>query len=183
MSKLKPLLDSYYAPYKAHTRYWTGFLLLSRCALYIVFSLSGTTKSLLAILIAFMAVFAIALLTGRIYRSFLTNSVETCVYLNLVILSGLTLAEENAPIVVNIMLGIVFAVTIATIVYRFHILYIAGSGKWLRVKGKTAHLLQVLFTSLEKKKPVHIQLDQYTDPHEPVSTTTVVDLREPLLEN
>ena len=35
--KLIPLLDSYYAPYKIHTRYWTGLLLLVRCALYVVF--------------------------------------------------------------------------------------------------------------------------------------------------
>ena len=35
---IKPLLDSYYAPYKQKTRYWTGFLLLLRCALYAVFS-------------------------------------------------------------------------------------------------------------------------------------------------
>ena len=49
LNRLKPLLDSYYAPYKNHTRFWTGFLLLVRCALYIVFSLSSASKSLLAI--------------------------------------------------------------------------------------------------------------------------------------
>ena len=38
MKRMKPLLDSYYAPYKKNTYYWTGFLLLVRCALYIVFS-------------------------------------------------------------------------------------------------------------------------------------------------
>ena len=37
LMKLIPLLDSYYAPYKIHARYWTGFLLLIRCALYVVF--------------------------------------------------------------------------------------------------------------------------------------------------
>ncbi len=31
LKKLKPLLDSYYAPYKKDTRYWTGFILLIRC--------------------------------------------------------------------------------------------------------------------------------------------------------
>ena len=56
MKRIKPLLDSYYAPYKKNTRYWTGFLLLVRCVLYIVFSfnsLGGTNKSLLAIIITF----------------------------------------------------------------------------------------------------------------------------------
>ena len=35
-NRLKPLLDSYYAPYKIHARYWTGLMLLVRCALYLV---------------------------------------------------------------------------------------------------------------------------------------------------
>ena len=39
LNRLKPLLDSNYAPYNTHTRYWTGFLLLVRCVLYSVFSL------------------------------------------------------------------------------------------------------------------------------------------------
>ena len=49
LNRLKPLLDSYYAPYKNHTRYWTGFLLLVRCALYIVFSVSSASNSRLTI--------------------------------------------------------------------------------------------------------------------------------------
>ncbi len=50
INNLKPLLDSYYAPYKIHTRFWTGFFLLVRCVLYIVFLLFGEEdKSALAI--------------------------------------------------------------------------------------------------------------------------------------
>ncbi len=36
INNLKPLLDSYYAPYKSHTRYWTGLLLLIRWNLYAI---------------------------------------------------------------------------------------------------------------------------------------------------
>ena len=36
LNRLRPLLDSYYASYKIHTRYWTGFHLLVHCFLYIV---------------------------------------------------------------------------------------------------------------------------------------------------
>ena len=58
MIRMKPLLDSYYAPYEKHTRYWTGLLLLVRCALYIIFSfdsIGGTDNSLLAIITTFTA--------------------------------------------------------------------------------------------------------------------------------
>ena len=46
LNRLKPLLDSYYAPYNKHTRCWTGFLLLVRCALYIVFTLGDASRNL-----------------------------------------------------------------------------------------------------------------------------------------
>ena len=56
LNRLKPLLDSYYAPYKNHTHYWTGFLLLVRCALYIVFTFTSTDTSLLTIALIFTAI-------------------------------------------------------------------------------------------------------------------------------
>ena len=69
-SRIKPLLESYYAPYKPCTRYWTGFLLLVRCALYIIFSfnsLGGTRNSLLAIILIFTVLGFLG--SGRIYKS------------------------------------------------------------------------------------------------------------------
>ena len=57
--RIKPLLDSYYAPCKAKSQYWTGFLLLVRCCLYIIFSFNSirwTYCSLLAIIISFSSV-------------------------------------------------------------------------------------------------------------------------------
>ncbi len=48
INNLKPLLV-----YKIHTRYWTGFFLLIRCALYTVFSLGSEGLSALAITITF----------------------------------------------------------------------------------------------------------------------------------
>lgn len=71
--RVKPLLDSYYAPYKVKTRFWTGFLLLIRCALYIVFSfnsLGGTQYSLLAIIITFSGVGSMTWLMKGIYQHF-----------------------------------------------------------------------------------------------------------------
>jgi predicted outer membrane repeat protein len=191
MIRLKPLLDSYHAPYKLHTRYWTGFLLVIRCALYAVFSynsLGGTTKSLLAILITFTFTFAAAWLEARIYKTFLTNLLEAYIHVNLVMLSGLALAEANTPAVMNAMLGIVFAATVAIAVYHFHILYTANSAKWLKAKDKTANLFEALMVLLGKKNPTSIPLDHLdsdvaTCQSVTTVTKTVVDLREPLLEN
>lgn len=109
-SRIKPLLESYYAPHKPRTRYWTGFLLLVRCALYIVFSfnsLGGTKKSLLAIVLAFTVLAILG--SGRIYKSTITNVVEMFVYFNLVFLSAATLAEYTCPALVYCLVGTVLA--------------------------------------------------------------------------
>ena len=106
LKNLKPILDSYYAPYKPRTRYWTGFLLVVRCALYIVFSynsLGGTRKSLLAINIVFTSLLIINWLS--VYRRCLVTIVESSVFLNLVILSTSVLAELNSPTVVYLLVN------------------------------------------------------------------------------
>ena len=187
MNRLKPLLDSYYAPYQIRTRYWTGFLLIVRCALYIVFSynsLGGTTKSLLAILITFTIIFAIAWLSGKIFKCFLVNLVEASVYVNLITLSGLTLAETNSPAIVYFLIGTVFTTMIAITVYHFHILYIAKASVWLNVKDKAACFLEMLSASLWGKQPAPVPLDAIdTQAQQPVATKSIIDLREPLLDN
>ena len=93
MIRMKPLLDSYYAPYEKHTRYWTGLLLSVRCALYVIFSfdsIGGTDNSLLAIITTFTALIVIAWFSVKIYKSFYVNAIEALVYLNLIILSAAT---------------------------------------------------------------------------------------------
>ena len=45
INNMKPLLDSYCAPYRINSRYWTGLLLLARCALYVVFLMSSINKN------------------------------------------------------------------------------------------------------------------------------------------
>ena len=125
----------------------------------------------------------------RIYKSFLNNLMEVYVYLNLITLSGLTLAKLSTPGVVNSMIGIVFAVTIATTVYYFHTTYTAGSAKWLKVKEKAGIILQTpmaLFWGNKTSRP--LPFDDITEQaiqiaQQMVSTKTVIDLREPLLEN
>ena len=122
-----------------HTRYWTGFLLLVRCALYIVFSynsLGHATWSLHSINVTFAAIFAWPWFTVKIYTKSLTNSIEGLVYLNLIILSTTSLAGVHSPALVNSLIGMVFAIMIGIIIYHFHTLYIAKSAVWLKILAK-----------------------------------------------
>ena len=48
---VKHFLDAYYGPYKLLHRYWTGFLLLVRCALCVVFAFNVLGDSSLNLLL------------------------------------------------------------------------------------------------------------------------------------
>ena len=173
LKRFKPLLESYYAPYHIHTRYWPGFLLLVRCGLYIVFSLGVTSTSLLGISITFTALVSVGWVITKVYKSYVNNTVEVSVYLNLIALSAATSNSIISATLSYSLVGMVFATMLGIVVYQFHLLYIAKSAFWLKIKN------------MLKKSPVNppeIDLAHATPTPLAVSTT-VVNLREPLLEN
>ena len=178
LNRLKPLLDSYYAPYKNHTRYWTGFLLLVRCVLYIIFSISGPSKSLATTALTFtVSGFIVGFL--RIYKSLIVNLIEACVYLNLVVLSvTVPLTGLNTAALVYSLVGLVFVVMIALIAHQFHLLHIAKTALWLRLKNKWPRFRK-------EQSEVQISDDTINPPHDPQQnvTKTVIELREPLLDS
>ena len=191
LNRIKPLLDSYYAPYNKHTRYWTGFLLLIRCALYIVFSfnsLVSTTKSPLAINITFTALVIIAWIHVSIYKSFYVNVIEASVYLNLLVLSAATLANANSPALVYSLVGKVFAIMIIIIVYHFHLFYTAKTSAWLKFQARMTCFRGALkrVTAGHVSQPPPMTSNRVNasshDPHR-IITKTEIDLREPLLDN
>ncbi len=184
MIRMKPLLDSYYAPYEKHTHYWTGFLLLVRCVLYIVFSfdsIGGTKNSLLAIITAFTIIIVIAWLSVKIYTSFYLNVIEALVYLNLIVLSAATSNEVKSSLLVYSLVGKVFVIMIGIIIYQFHLVYIAKSAGWLKLTAKLAS-----FVGTWKKKTAAQDERAPLIPPPDTQTATysivVVDLREPILE-
>ena len=180
LNKLKPLLDSYYAPYEKHTRYWTGFLLLIRCVLYIVFSFDSLVVSTRSIIITFTAL--IAWLSIRIYKKFYANAIEASVYLNLIILAVFT---TNSPAVwlVYPLVSVVFVTMIGIVVYRLHSIHIAKSKVWLKVKAKVLCKYRLFNMSGSERTPLLTPTNNSShDPHKIISKT-VVHLREPLLES
>ena len=138
--RIKPLLDSHYAPYKVNTRYWTGLLLLVRCVLYIVFSvnsLGGTKYSLLAINIGFATVGSVTWLIKGLYRFFYIDILEVSMYMNLIVLSAAaaTLSEANKEIASYVLVGMVFATAVGIVLYHIHLHYLAKSALWLKIKS------------------------------------------------
>jgi hypothetical protein len=182
--RLKPLLDSYHAPYNINTRYWTGFLLLIRCALYIVFMLRSLSenKSFLAVALTFSLLGFVmgSVHAGRIYKKSVNNLLEAGTYLNLVILSTTALASLHSKVLVYSLVGLSFISMLLITVCQFHILYITKTALWQRLGKKW--LERKSATSVPADTAPHTTGKMSHDPHR-VITKTVIELREPLLEN
>ena len=176
LNRLKPLLDSYYAPYNTHTRYWTGFLLFVRCVLYSVFSLGDTHKSLVSINITFTALVCVVWISSKIYISRIANTVEVSVYLNLVILSAVSSNNIVSAKLINTLVALVFVTMLGIIIYHFHLLYIAQSAMWTKMKDWMKHIISKPHTNSPPDTEVT------STPHN-VPSTSVIELREPLLDN
>ena len=176
LNKLKPLLDSYYAPYNTHTRYWTGFLLFVRCVLYSVFSLGDAHKSHLSIIITFTALVGMVWISSKVYISRVANTVEVSVYLNLIILSAVSSKNMVSAKLFNTLVALVFVTMLGIIIYHFHLLYIAQSAMWTKMKDWMKHII----SKSHMNPPPDTEVT--STPHN-VPSTSVVELREPLLDN
>jgi len=92
---LKPFLDAYTGPYKDKHRYWPGLLLVVRVALFLVFSVnvSGNTAiNLCTVAITTTCImFYTVVNQGGIYKSKVLNAIEYSFFLNLSIISIVTL--------------------------------------------------------------------------------------------
>ena len=175
LNRIKPLLDSYYAPYKKKSRHWTGFLLLVRCALYsaVTFSTSHVNYSFVTIIITFSGILLINWSSGKIYNRMCISLIESSIYVNLILLSVLSLTPAKETGLVYALIGIVFVTMIGIIFYQFQHLYLKKvTGK---MKKKISHILQR--NRIETVNDISLTISpQNVSP-------TVIELQEPLLEN
>ena len=89
--KLCHFFEPYHAPYILKHRYWTGLLLLVRIATYLAIVLNGSgnpSMNLLVIIIATSVLLFLKGHIGRIYKSKITDMIETVCYLNVLLLSA-----------------------------------------------------------------------------------------------
>lgn len=90
--KLHPLIDAYTGPYKIQHRYWTGFLLLVRVCLFLVFALNPyddpTPVNLLAMFVTALSLLTYLSLIKGVYKRHWLNWIENAFLINLGILSA-----------------------------------------------------------------------------------------------
>ena len=94
VDKLKPLFDAYTGPYQDKYRFWTGFLLLVRNILLLIFAfnaLGDTSLNLLVITIASLSLTVLFGVFHPVYKKRCCNILEFSFYLNLGAVSVATL--------------------------------------------------------------------------------------------
>ena len=95
--KLKPLFDAYNGPYNDRYRSWTGFLLLIRCALVLIFANASATNQNMAI-IALIVVTGFLLsifgVMNGLYQKKINNYLESFFLLNLMFLAAVSLSSS-----------------------------------------------------------------------------------------
>ena len=89
--KLNSFMDAYHAPYQHRHRYWTGLLLLVRVLLYLISAFCEPNVNLLMIICVAGGLLLFSSLTGRIYKNWQLNVLESSFIFNINIFAAATL--------------------------------------------------------------------------------------------
>ena len=173
--KVKAILDSYHAPYKLKYRYWTGLLLLLRCALYLVFAFNVTGDDSINLLIISATAVGTPVtfgLAGMVYKSWYLNALELSFILNLGILSAATYhvnqSDGSQAAVAYTSVGIAFLTFVGIVSY--HIFW--------RIKSKMQYIQRGRQLRCRNNKYHQIATNDPQPTVTPTITHTVVDLQE-----
>ena len=190
INKIKPFMDAYHAPYKKESRYWTGIILLARCALFLTFAfnaLGNASVNLLAITSVTAGLAALAWIRNRVYEKLYNDILEASFILNLCIFAAATYHVKETggrqSGLAYVSVGIAFAMFICIMIYHLYLSLCKTSvgKKLLKMNTRKYYILQKLM----RENNVHeteVLEDEHDSEAVQAPTTTTVELREPLLE-
>ena len=125
MNKIKQFMDAYHGQYKTKMRFWTGLLLLLRCALLLVNSVGDSNISLLAKTTVMLGLTVMVWLTGKVYKSWYLDALESFFVLNIGILAIATyhtkIVSGNQNVVTYISMGTAFVAFLGILLYHIYI--------------------------------------------------------------
>ena len=189
INKLKPFMDAYHAPFRKHTRYWTGLLLLSRLGLFMTFAINATGSDSVNLLAISSVAAALLAMKGRVYTQYGNDILESSFILNLCILSVATFylkdnGRQSQLLLSSLSVGTTFVTFAGLLFFHIYVRFKSTSNYTHYIAPCTSKMQQSVFrlfnTQVENTFERHIT-ELLADPSEVTSTT--VDIREPLLEN
>ena len=191
LNKLKPFMDAYHAPYKKETRYWTGFLLLVRCALFLTFAfnaLGSASINLLTITSVTVGLTVLAWLQNRLYNERFNDILEACFMLNLCIFAAATYhvreIEGRQDKLVYTSAGIALMILICTIIYLVF-RRISKTSAWKRLSKQDFIAIRNIYHTKGDKAEANCQENGIQGKSSKIiqEKVTFTELHEPLLEN
>ena len=188
LNKLKPLMDAYYAPYKKHTRYWTGLLLWSRMGLFLTIAINVLGSDRVNILAISSATAALLAIKGRVYEDWWKDILESSFHFNLIIFSTATfyLKEEGKGrqsqlILSSISVGTAFITFIGILL--FHISYfITSTNFWKLHMLPYTQKRRLTFTRNAQENGAEVEENANIQAL-PTYAAIAGNLREPLITN
>ena len=188
LNKIKPFMDAYHAPYRKHTRYWTGLLLLSRFALFLTFAINANGSETINLVAVSSISLALLAIQRRVYEQRWKDLLESFFILNLGIFSVATfyLKEESKYssqfFVSSISIGMAFIALMGILTYHICLVFKSASNLW---KLHLLPFVQRVFKamSVSEGERAAAEGEEKTELRTlPTLSEVGVDLREPLLE-
>ena len=155
LNKIMPLMDAYHAPYKKESRYWTGFLLLVRCALFLTFAfntLGNVSGNLLAIVSVTAGLLTLSWLRVKIYKNIFNDFLEAAFLLNLCILAAGTYHVKeiggNQAALAYTLVGIAFVLFVCIMLYHI-CLCLHTTALWKKLRAQSCYIFSKLSPNKE----------------------------------
>ena len=182
VQRLKPFFDAYTGPYRANHRYWTGLLLLVRIVLLFMFTMnrgSNPTRNLLAITVISFGLLTYFAGTKRVYKNKIPNYLEVIFLCNLGLTSAavqfeLANGSEHSSVPVNISTGFTVVVFLGITFYHAQ-RQVSCTTLGSKLKMKVINLITLGSETLSGPQVQDFSTNLKV-------TSTVVELKEPLLE-
>ena len=182
LNKIKPFLDTYHAPYKKLTRYWTGLLLFVR----LVLAGTITNDSILVVVTSLMvALSSLAWMQKGIYDSSFNNILEAFFIANLCIFAATTYtyrpsATNDRDAIAYSFVGLAFAAFVCIVLFHVYMV-LRETAVWKKIPKPNVMAEYFMICKKEEKKgePAGGDIQSFTLQ---APTQTTVYLREPLLE-
>jgi predicted outer membrane repeat protein len=191
LNKIKPFMDAYHAPYRKHTRYWTGLLLITRLGLFLTFAINANGSEGVNLLAVSSVSISLLAIHSRVYENRWKDLLESSYILNLGIFSVATfyLKEEskndnNQLILSSISVGIAFITFLGILLFHISLVF-KSSNIWkehmIPFIQKSQFLSKILGVTVIKDNATVRNVEATVLHALPTTTEVAIDLNKPLL--
>ena len=153
LNKIKPFMDTYHAPYKKQTRYWTGLLLFVR----LVLAGTITNESILVVVTSLMvALSSLAWMQKGIYDNSFNNILEAFFVANLCIFAATTYtyrpsATNNQDAIAYSFVGLAFAAFVCIVLFHVYMV-LRETAVWKKIPKPNVMAEYFMICKKEEKK-------------------------------